>query len=688
MQERFERFGKYIIVERIGGGASADVFLVEEEGEHGVRPRFALKRMKPMLSSDPEYVTTFLDEARLGVLLKHSNIVEIIGVSSPGEVPYLVMSYIDGITLRQLLHVLRQQRVKLPLPLVLEIAMAICKALAYAHSERDRTGRPLNLIHRDLKPENILLSRDGEVKVVDFGIAKAESNWGGTLGPGVALGTIAYMSPEQAERAIASPETMERSSPDNPASLTLDSRSDLYSFGTILFEMLTLERLYPKTDLMLLSAVAIGEIQPRLALLAEYPVPLQQILARLLSRHRNARHASADELWRDLISVARSQAYPDVTLEEIVRATKVSGTQLSQMLDEAVLPTEREHTNNPHTAPMGTLTGEQSAVRTSSRSALLVASGLAVLLLLLLLLLVLLMWHWTPGSFQGTYLASIVGLPDTESASPESLEAAQLSLSSVPPGARITVGEHSLEALTPTTLPLPFDRSTIPIQLDLPGFRSFRKELRYRSGQVLSLNPTLEPLVQLGTLELDSDPPGAHIFLNQKTTGFKTPSTLKEVDASRPQGIVLRLQGYKPWTQEVAVSAGGMTQLMATLERKTGEPTPRKLVTERSSPTGSAEPVPSSARSVTTAPLPRGGSGARPKTATLILNTIPPDAEVFVDGRRMGEVPLGLVLPIGSHRVELVSLDGINRKETVVKLREGENRKVIWDFQEAIWKAR
>jgi len=261
-------------------------------------------------------------------------------------------------------------------------------------------------------------------------------------------------------------------------------------------------------------------------------------------------------------------------------------------------------------------------------------------------------------------------------------------LSSIPPGARITVGEEPLGALTPTTLPLPLDRSTITVQLDREGFRPYRQELSYSPGQRLSLNPTLAPLDQLGTLELDSDPPGARIFLNQRATEFKTPALVKDVDASRPQRIALRLQGYQPWIQEVTLSAGGTTPVMAMLEREKERPTAREPGTDRRPASGSARPVPAPGRSESATPFPRGDSGARGGAATLILNTAPPDAEVFVDGRRMGEVPLRLVLPTGSHRVEFVSLDGIKRKETVVELREGENRKVIWDFQEEIWKAK
>src|SRR4029078_9167798 len=197
----------------------AEIFLALQQGEQGFKKPVVLKRILPALAEDPTFVRMLVDEAHIASTLNHSNLVQVLDLGKSGDQYFLVLEFVDGWSLEQIRRRAQKARLKLPAPLALSIVSALCRGLAYVHT-RERNGQPLGIVHRDVTPQNVLISQQGEVKLADFGIAKAvgKSEKSAT---GVIKGKFAYMSPEQSTAG------------------QLDARSDLFSVGTLLYLLTT-----------------------------------------------------------------------------------------------------------------------------------------------------------------------------------------------------------------------------------------------------------------------------------------------------------------------------------------------------------------------------------------------------------------------------------------------------------------
>jgi Tol biopolymer transport system component len=274
------RLGPYEIVSRLGAGGMGEVWRARDTR---LERDVAIKVLPVELSSDPSRLKRFEKEARAASALNHSNIVTIYEIGSYGSVAYIAMELVEGKTLRELLF-----SGPLPIKRIPAIAAQVADGLARAHE----TG----IVHRDLKPENVMVTKDGRVKILDFGLAKltftgtANEETGvptetGT-GTGVVLGTVGYMSPEQA------------------SGQRLDSRSDQFSFGSILYEMVTGRRAFQKkTAPQTLAAIIQEELEPVSALNPQVPTPLRWIVERCLAKEPVERYAATRDLARDLALV-------------------------------------------------------------------------------------------------------------------------------------------------------------------------------------------------------------------------------------------------------------------------------------------------------------------------------------------------------------------------------------------------
>lgn len=296
------RFGRYILHRKVGIGGMAEVWLAEMVGPSGFGRIVALKRLHAQLSKDQEFIDSFISEARVGGSLDHPNIVRTIEFGQEGASWYLAMEYVQGVSLTTLLRAARKQQQLIPTAMSLEIMRQLFEGLTYAHSATDPRGRPLELVHRDLKPGNILLDRYGQVRVSDFGIARSTAAVRVTMAAGVLKGTLAYMSPEQA------------------SCQKLDARSDLYSAGSMFYELLTREPLHPHAQgLAGLHEVMRGEIGPRLALLVGQPTALVRIVTRLLQPRREDRYDNALEVLKELQALQSSQGRATEVLAQWVQ---------------------------------------------------------------------------------------------------------------------------------------------------------------------------------------------------------------------------------------------------------------------------------------------------------------------------------------------------------------------------------
>ncbi|HXV37392.1 MAG TPA: serine/threonine-protein kinase, partial [Myxococcota bacterium] len=197
MPEIGDSLGRYTLLKRLAAGGMGEVYLAAKPGPVGFGPRVALKVLREQLASDQQFIDMLVDEANISMFLNHQNVVSVLDLAEDTGTYYIAMEFVQGITVEGLLERLIAKGEKLDIPIGLYIATELCRALKYAHTRVNHAGEPLNIIHRDVTPANILLSVQGEVKLTDFGIARARARLAGTLeGAGVLKGKLRYMPPE------------------------------------------------------------------------------------------------------------------------------------------------------------------------------------------------------------------------------------------------------------------------------------------------------------------------------------------------------------------------------------------------------------------------------------------------------------------------------------------------------------
>jgi len=295
-------FGRYTLLSLLGEGGMARVFRAELQGPSGFRKRAAVKIIHATVAKKSEKLRrALINEARLGGLLQHPNIVDTYEFGEEAGLPFIAMELVRGVGLDVMLELMRP----IPPAQAIEIALQICAGLDHAHNLEDDDGEPVLIVHRDLKPSNVLLSKDGLVKVMDFGIAKAATNTYNTTETGMTKGTPAYMSPEQAE------------------GVPLDGRSDIFALGALLYEMVTGERLF-RGENMVQVLMAVLRVEGLLAEEQRWEwldatVPgLRAVVTRCLRKNRDDRYRDCAALERDLKQLAKELPEPRL-LKETVR---------------------------------------------------------------------------------------------------------------------------------------------------------------------------------------------------------------------------------------------------------------------------------------------------------------------------------------------------------------------------------
>jgi serine/threonine protein kinase/tetratricopeptide (TPR) repeat protein len=297
-------FGRYRLLERLGQGGMAEVFKAKSYGVEGFEKVVVIKRILPELAASEQFVDMFIHEAKLAVRLSHANIVQVFDLGiAPGTVVggmphadayYMAMEYVNGLDLATLLARCRRQQVQIPIEMAVYVAAEVAKGLDHAHRRRDEQNQPLNIVHLDVSPQNVLLSLEGEVKVTDFGIAKAR----GVLEPtGIAdtrarqlQGKFGYMSPEHA------------------AGENVDARSDLFSLGTVLYEMLTGSNPFTApTSFETLRRVQASEYPPVELLRPDCPPELVQLLKTAMALQPEQRFSDAGRMYESLLAFLYSQ---------------------------------------------------------------------------------------------------------------------------------------------------------------------------------------------------------------------------------------------------------------------------------------------------------------------------------------------------------------------------------------------
>ncbi|MBM4357796.1 MAG: serine/threonine protein kinase [Deltaproteobacteria bacterium] len=306
-------FGKYTLLRELASGGMAKVYLAIQRAVAGFEKLVVVKRILPELARDPNFVEMLLAEARTAATLNHPNVVQTFDVGEHEGTYFIAMEYINGEDVRSIVRGMKNKNVsEIPLEHTLTIITGMCAGLAYAHEKRGLDGEPLDIVHRDISPQNVLITFTGDVKIVDFGIAKSsEAAVGEKTTAGQLKGKVPYMSPEQARGE------------------EIDHRSDIFALGIMLFELTTGRRLFKaKSDYDTLRLICDREYPRPSQLLPEYPPALEAIVMRALEKDRDTRYQSARDMQADLEAFIRE--------EKIAASTVSLSTWMNFLFEEKI----------------------------------------------------------------------------------------------------------------------------------------------------------------------------------------------------------------------------------------------------------------------------------------------------------------------------------------------------------------
>jgi len=320
------QFGRYTLLQRLAVGGMAEVFRAKIVSSHGFEKILVIKRILPHLASDKTFMSMFIDEAKLTAQLTHPKIVQILDFGEVAGRYFIALEFIDGFDGLALLRTCAQKLVRLPLTLACFIAVELLEALDYAHNARDMDGSPMNLVHRDISPSNVFISRGGDVKLGDFGIARAEERESKTQ-VGTLKGKYGYMSPEQV------------------AGTSLDARSDLFAVGVVLAEMFMGRRLFiAPNDLDVLLMVRDAHLDRLERFSHDLPPALDRIVRRALKKEPEQRYQNAaafrDDLAEYMFGVGRRVGTGDLRhfITDLFDSRPEAAARLAQQARKLVEP--------------------------------------------------------------------------------------------------------------------------------------------------------------------------------------------------------------------------------------------------------------------------------------------------------------------------------------------------------------
>jgi serine/threonine-protein kinase len=349
-----ETIDRYEILQKLATGGMAELYLAKLSGMEGFEKVVVIKRILHHLASDQEFVSMFLDEARIAAKLSHPNVVQIYDLGRADDTYYIAMEYVSG---RNIAHAIKKEKERgrhIPVEHAARVMSGVCEGLYYAHTRKDLDGKPLNIIHRDISPQNVLVSFAGGVKLVDFGIAKASTQLAQTRA-GVLKGKYSYMSPEQVRGD------------------RIDGRSDLFAAGIVMYEMLTAQRPFERdSSLKTLKAIVQEKpLNPR-DLNPSVPAEVVKILSKALEKDSNRRYVNAQEMqlaledWLDRSPNKSNNVRLSRYLHELFddELNAAGGTLAVKGIGEVIIPT------GASTAPQAEAAPQEGIPQGSLRAAL------------------------------------------------------------------------------------------------------------------------------------------------------------------------------------------------------------------------------------------------------------------------------------------------------------------------------
>lgn len=549
MSKVVESFGKYVLLERLAAGGMAEVYLAKSTGASGINKFVAIKRILPQYSDNPEFIEMFKEEAKIAVNLNHGNVVSIFDFGIEKKQFFLVMEYVEGQNLRQVLNHLKKDTKYFSIDQIVYMVKEVAAGLDHAHRCLDgTTGKPLNITHRDMSPQNIMVSFEGEVKVVDFGIAKAESQMEHTRA-GTIKGKFGYMSPEQAEGHV------------------VDLRTDIFSLGIVLWELLANDRLFTSnSEAGTLRKIRECQIPSLRKLNPAVPPELERICNKALAKDKSLRYQTSAAFHRDLNRFLNTQ-YPEFSAHDFSVFMKSAFSQMfienrKKLIEFAkVQNVSDDRTTVTATATM-TNTNEIHDPKVSKALMSEDAEALGI----------------TPNSNAKVDLSEL---------KTKSRPVSRLTPTFTTTNAINNAGTHSQIRKTNVVRksgPPMWLYVFLGVILAGAGYYMYGQQLFKPAKDVVNVaktteptappkNPAKESVAETGTIEsasrqlyvvtIESQPIGARITINGEDTGMLTPAR-RTVEANSELKIALKKEGYQYYERTEVISKNGF-ELKATL---------------------------------------------------------------------------------------------------------------------------
>jgi len=563
-----ETFGQYILLEKVAAGGMAELFKAKKIGIEGFERVLAIKRILPHLSSDEEFIDMFIAEAKLVARLNHKNIAQVYDFGKIDQNYFIAMEYIRGKDLRAIFKRCNGKNIKLPVALAVFIAKEVSSALSYAHGQKDSMGRNLGIIHRDISPQNILISYEGEVKVVDFGIAKAGTHSKTTTG--VLKGKLSYMSPEQ---AWGKP---------------IDHRSDIFSLGIVLYEMLTAERLFKgDTELNTLEKVREAKVKffPS-SINTDLPSELDIKVLKALAKEVTNRYQDASAMQADLGDTLfkLSCSAPGLLLRQFmhdqfqadIEAEHKSEIQEETMSVQFAHEAMAEEKKSPIPETVKTTSGLRTPVQKKRK-----ILPYVILASLVVSIIAAALMFWPNKSEKRVSLVSVspvVNTIETKKSGPQTDKQTDKQQNKIQKAAvEEGMGGVTINAFpwanvylngkaygtTPQTVE-GLKPGTYKVGLQNPDFPLWEIKVRISKGEVARISHGFEAFGKV----IVNATPWADVYLDGTLKG-QTPLTIEKVPAGKHQIKVSR-EGFLEYSKTFEISQGTTERFSATLKKEGG----------------------------------------------------------------------------------------------------------------------
>lgn len=544
-QEKFERFGNYILLEKLAAGGMAEIYLSKKLAAEGLQKFVAVKRILSQHSASEDFIRMFKDEAKIAVNISHSNVVGIHDFGVENKQLYIVMEYIEGKNLRQILNRLKQLNKRLSVSHIVYATKMIAAGLDHAHRLIDATtGEPLNIIHRDMSPQNVMVSFEGEVKIIDFGIAKSTTQQENTR-VGTLKGKFGYMSPEQVD------------------GLEVDARTDIFALGIMLWEMLSEQRLFlSNNEMTTLRKIRDCKIPSLRQIDPNIPIELEKIVNKGLTRNKTQRYQTAAELQKDLQSFLNrynpdfssqdfSEFIKETYAEEIIDARKRQVAYSKIDIPQVVEPQHERFNPRTENVTQSMTFSKNTTEKMNFDDLKIERLGIATQPAIVT--------QVPPPSQLGELSQSHLSVSKNPNFANLGSNATQQAANAATGSGKSVKIQYQPQGNSSSL----FGALVLMIAIGIGGFGLINEMRPYlvakQCSQLKSMGLPLQ-CFQEGTgqsqlaskshplLKVTSDPIGAHIYINSKPTNQMTPAEV-EVDGSKPFLLSLSLGGYQNETR-------------------------------------------------------------------------------------------------------------------------------------------